>query len=149
MPPRMWIGALLLLGLTWLPPSLREAALGRPGLHAVLAIVCGLGAVALRMLATGPTRRTGVALLVVLSWAVAVTWEYLGRDAPGFFKWPSAIAASLVLVGLPVLTAAIVANVESGATRRFAQVTSLAMAAAPVSTAAALVVNLLFTGEGP
>jgi len=148
-PPRIWIGVVLVVGLTWLPQSLREAALARVGLHSVVAIVCGLGAVALQAIATDPTRRNGgIFLLTMLCWAVALIWEYVSR-APGSFSWPAAVVASLVLVGIPVTTTAIVTSVKPEPMWAFAQVASLAIASAPLSTLAALLAAVPLIGEGP
>ncbi len=143
MAPQPWLVVLLVLALPWLSGEIRQATLDWFGLHATLALACGLGAVALKAIQPGMARRTGVIVLLLVCLTMAMVWQYVDRPPQAPFNWPDAIVGALGFVALPGVTAAIYATLQGGASSTFVQVTSLAIVAAPVSTALTLVVATL------
>jgi hypothetical protein len=148
-PVLVWSGAAAVLALTWLVPGLRQAVVAQFGLYAAVAIVCGMGAVALRHAQPGLMRQGAIVLLLVLSGMVAVGWKYANRAHPQQFSWPAAIVVGLGGVLLPILIAALYANEKSGAGWIFARVTSLSLLAAPLSLMGGLILGLWIFHEGP
>ena len=149
MPVLLWSGAAAVLALTWLLPEIREAVVERLGLHATVAIVCGVSAVALTFLQAGLMRRTGILLLLLLCWIIALGWLYVNRLHPERFSWLGGITVGLGAAILPVAIAAFYANRQSGSLWTFVQVTSLALLAAPLSSIAGVLLVALIFREGP
>jgi len=147
MPTGLWIGLATALGLTWLMvPYVLPSVGAEFGLHVTIAIACGMSGVVLGRMRSGLVRKGAVVLVLLLSLVIAVGWLYLTNIRPGDFDWFRGIVFGFGLVLPPVAISALCARWRSGPTWTFAQVTSLAILAAPLSSCAGLVLVLILRG---
>jgi hypothetical protein len=142
---RLWLVALTLLALFWLEGEMRRMTLETAfGLHAVLALACGIGAVLLTRLRPGPARWVGAVLVLLVALLIGVVWEYLYlRPRLG---WPDAIGGAASFLIVPGAIAAFYGNRGLRAGWTFVQVASLVIAAAPVSTTVSFFLAVMITG---
>jgi len=145
--PRLWLGVLLVLALSWLSREARQAALDYVGLQVALALACGEGAVLLRKTRAGLARGTGVIVLLLVCLAIGTVWLYLDRSPREPFSWPDAIGGTLTFLVVPGIAAVLYGNRQLGAGWTFIQVTTLALVAAPVSATVSFMLAVAITGE--
>jgi len=142
---RLWLAVLTLLALSWLDGEMRRMTLELFGLHAALALACGIGAVLLTRLRPGPARWVGVILVLLLALLIGVVWEYLYLKPR--LGWPDAIGGAASFLIVPGALAAFYGNRGLRAGWTFVQVASLAIAAAPVSTIMSFYLAVMITGD--
>ncbi|HWL39491.1 MAG TPA: hypothetical protein VNO75_04570 [Gemmatimonadaceae bacterium] len=142
-PARSWGLVAAMLGLSWLLPDMRQSVVSSFGLYATIAFACGMSGVVLTFVQAGVARKGAVVLVSLLIWAIAVGWLYLNDTPPGRFEWFGGIVFGFGIVLVPVVISAFFANLRSGPAWTFAQVTSLALLAAPLSDMVGLVLSMV------
>jgi len=147
---RWWVGALLVLSPLWFDGDLRAGVLNVPGFHVTVAVTSGLGALALRRLhELGVGRGVAAVLLLVGCWAVAIGWRYVNQRSGTSFDWPMAVVTQFGMVLLPVVAATFYGTrtgADSGFATILGRVSTIALAAAPLSTIVALMLAGVFGG---
>ena len=142
-----WAAILLLSGLAWFDPHLRQAVTGRWAVHLALGVVCGLASVFVKHFDVGKSRRLALIALFVMCWGITIGWQYfVDRNR---FDLPLETIYGLGISLIPVTTAAFYSSYSFGNVWTVVQVAGLSLVAAPFTSLLALVLMAVIGREGP